>query len=73
MQEAVHAWSTKRYIWKYGNVRTGLKFDEFQTKFHLHHQYFSHKDVGYVCGVCVNDYMHVALVQLACEVTVDWL
>lgn len=30
---------------KYGNVRTGLKFDEFQTKFHLHRESFTCKDV----------------------------
>lgn len=49
---------------KYGNVRTGLKFDEFQTNFHLHHQSFPCKDALCV-GVCVT------LVQLASEVTLE--
>lgn len=52
---------------KYGNTRSGLKFDEFQTKFHLQHHFFSPPvRIVHVC-VCV----HVTLVQLASEVTLD--
>lgn len=43
---------------KYGNVRTGLKFYEFQTNFHLHRQPL------HLC-VCACDRMRVTLVQLA--------